>query len=416
MKRSNIKQLAWRNLWRHKTRSWLTVSAIAITTLLLVFMLSFQFGTYETMKEQNLSLLSGFAQVQNPDFKEQPNLEHGFKIPETWPQILDRQTMLSAYGFRAQTFAILSNLPDTRNRAVQIIGVQEDKEKQLSSLSQKVTRGDYFADQSVKMPIVLGKQLADYLELKIGDQLQLLGQDAYGSLAVELFTLVGTFDLNIPELNQQLAQIRLSDFQQLFAYQNQAQQLVMKSTSLPQMELIAETLFAQLQQSNYPENLLWRDWKDLQPALYQAIQMDVASAFLWYSALLLIVILIVINTLYMSLLERHNEFALLHALGMQPNQISKMLALETLFLILLGLLLGWLGGVAISAYFIQVGINLPGMEEMYAQFGISGTLYPELSALSMGFVPAVFIMAWIAMSIVIRFKLSGIRPLTGRQL
>ncbi|QKI88101.1 ABC transporter permease [Thiomicrorhabdus xiamenensis] len=416
MKRSNIKQLAWRNLWRHKTRSWLTVSAIAITTLLLVFMLSFQFGTYETMKEQNLSLLSGFAQVQNPDFKEQPNLEHGFKIPEKWSQILDQQKMLAAYGYRAQTFAILSNLPDSRNRAVQIIGVQVDKEKLLSSLSQKVTRGDYFADQSVKMPIVLGKQLADYLELKIGDQLQLLGQDAYGSLAVELFTLVGTFDLNIPELNQQLAQIRLNDFQTLFAYPNQAQQLVMKSDKLPQMDLFAKSLFAQLQQTNYPQILLWRDWKDLQPALYQAIQMDIASAFLWYSALLLIVILIVVNTLYMSLLERHNEFALLHALGMQPNQISRMLALETLFLILLGLLLGWLGGVAISAYFIQVGINLPGMEEMYAQFGISGTLYPELSALSMGFVPAVFLMAWMAMSVVIRFKLSGIRPLTGRQL
>jgi ABC-type lipoprotein release transport system permease subunit len=412
----SVRQLAWRNLWRHKTRSWLTLSAIAITTLLLVFMLSFQFGTYDTMKQQNLSLMSGFAQVQNPEFAERPNLQNGFTIGKNWTTILDQQSQLKHYSFRAQSFAILSNLSDSKNRAVQIIGVQPQREKSLSSLSQNISAGNYFTDQNQVMPIVLGKQLADALELKIGDQLQLLGQDAYGSLAVELFTLVGTFDLNISELNSQLAQIRLSDFQQLFAYQNKAQQLVLKTDKLQQMDTVAKPLFQKLEQDAYPQNLRWRDWKDLQPGLYQTIQMDIASAFLWYSALLLIVVLIVLNTLYMSILERHNEFALLHALGMHPSQISRMLSFEMLLLISLGLLLGWVLGVIVSAYFMQVGITFPGMEELFAQFGISGTLYPQLSLMSLGFVPLVFLLSWFLMAFMVRYRIAKIKPLTSRQL
>lgn len=412
----SVRQLAWRNLWRHKTRSWLTLSAIAVTTLLLVFMLSFQFGTYATMKEQNLSLMTGYAQVQNPEFGERPNLKNGFTIGENWLAILQQQTQLNGYSFRGQSFAILSNLNDSKNRAVQIIGVQPENEKAISSLSQNIARGHYFSDPEQRMPIVLGKQLAQALELKIGDQLQLLGQDAYGSLAIELFTLVGIFDLNISEFNSQLAQIRLHDFQQLFAYQNKAQQLVLKTEKLQTMDKISNALFEHLEQDAYPQKLRWRDWKDLQPGLYQTIQMDIASAFLWYSALLLIVVLIVLNTLYMSIVERHNEFALLHALGMHPQQISRMLSLEMLLLITLGLLIGWLLGVALSVYFIQVGITFSGMEALFEQFGVSGTLYPQLSLLSLGFVPVVFVISWLFMALLVRFKIAKIKPLTSRQL
>ncbi|BBP44701.1 transporter [Thiosulfatimonas sediminis] len=412
----SIRQFAWRNLWRHKTRSWLTLSAIAVTTMSLVFMLSFQFGTYASMKEQNLSLISGFAQVQNPQFSERPNLHNGFQIGKNWPTILQQQSALSGYGFRAQNFAILSNLKDTQNHAVQIMGIQPESEKTLSSLSQNISQGSYFADPNQAMPIVLGKQLAAKLELTIGDQLQLLGEDANGSLAVELFTLVGTFDLPINAFNNQLAQIRLSDFQALFAYPNQVQQLVLKTPKLAQMDKLADALFSQLEQDAYPQNLRWRDWKDLQPGLYQSIQMDIASAFLWYSALLLIVVLIVLNTLYMSVLERHNEFALLHALGMQPRQISAMLSLEILLLITLGLALGWIAGVAISLYFMHAGITFSGMEELFAQFGLSGTLYPQLSVISLAFVPLVFGIAWLLMVLLLHFKIATIKPLTSRQL
>ena len=62
--------LAWRNIWRNPRRTVLTVAAIAFAALLLVFMLSFQFGTYETMINASVSLRTGHLQVQAAGYQE----------------------------------------------------------------------------------------------------------------------------------------------------------------------------------------------------------------------------------------------------------------------------------------------------------------------------------------------------------
>ncbi|WP_319380564.1 FtsX-like permease family protein [Thiomicrorhabdus sp.] len=406
--------LAWRNLWRHRKRTWITVAAVSLTTLMLVFMLSFQFGVYDTMKEQNLRLMDGYAQIQQEDFLEQPNLEHSFVYSDQWLSILDKIDSLSAYGLRAQTYVILSNDADTQNRGALIMGVQPDKEPQLSSLAKKIISGRYLQpDDDHK--IILGKQLATQLRSKVGDQVQLLGEDHDGSLAIDLYEIVGIADTHIPELNRQLAQMTLNDFQTLFAMPNRAQQLVLMTAQIDQATNLQPLVMPQLQPLT-DSNLLFRDWKALQPALDQAIQLDLSSAILWYAALLLIVILILLNTLYMSILERQNEFALLNALGVQPMQISQMLILEIVFTTLLGLVSGVLLGMAISEYFIIHGISLPGAEGVFEQFGLSGLLYPSLSWLSVGFAPAVFGFGLLLLCAMVLFKMRNLKPLTGRQL
>ena len=57
-------RLAWRNLWRHKRRTWLTVGAMIFTNLLLIFLISLQLGSYDMMIENTLRVFSGHLQVQ----------------------------------------------------------------------------------------------------------------------------------------------------------------------------------------------------------------------------------------------------------------------------------------------------------------------------------------------------------------
>ena len=67
-------RMAWRNLWRHKRRTWLTATAMIFSNVLLVFMISLQFGTYDMMIDNTLQSFSGHAQVQVDGYRDNPKL------------------------------------------------------------------------------------------------------------------------------------------------------------------------------------------------------------------------------------------------------------------------------------------------------------------------------------------------------
>ena len=61
-------RMAWRNLWRHGRRTWLTVGAMVFSNTLLVFSISLQFGSYEMMIDNSLQAYSAHLQLQHPRY------------------------------------------------------------------------------------------------------------------------------------------------------------------------------------------------------------------------------------------------------------------------------------------------------------------------------------------------------------
>ena len=56
-------KMAWRNVWRNPRRTWLTVCAIGFACVVLIFMLSFQFGSYETMINSSIKINTGHLEL-----------------------------------------------------------------------------------------------------------------------------------------------------------------------------------------------------------------------------------------------------------------------------------------------------------------------------------------------------------------
>ena len=75
--------LAWRNLWRHPRRTWLTLGAMAFSNILLVFMISLQFGMYGLMIENTLKVFTGSLQVQAPGYKDDGKMRQ--VVPDVAP-------------------------------------------------------------------------------------------------------------------------------------------------------------------------------------------------------------------------------------------------------------------------------------------------------------------------------------------
>ncbi len=370
-----IVSLAWRNIWRQPVRSILSLVGLAFTSMILVFMLSFQFGVYDTMKTGALGLFDGFGQFQPLDYNDNPD------ISKTLPDVLAMEQQISAINgisavtARASSFAILAN--GERSFAAAVIGVDPGREAGVSNLPATVAKGRYLK-ASDSNAIVLGVRLARNLGLELGDNVTMLGTGKDGAVAADVLTLVGIFDTGISRIDRQISQIPLARFQLDYNLANSANIIAVRGDRLQDV-IAAEPALRALAAKN---GVAYLNWAELQPALSQMITLDFSTSVLMYATLVIVVVFILLNTLYMSVLERTREFGGLMAIGMRPAQIGAMAWLELIFLSFLGSIIGIVIGAAVALYFQHSGIQFEGMDEIFAQWGASGLLYPNLSPLS----------------------------------
>jgi ABC-type lipoprotein release transport system permease subunit len=362
--------LARRNLWRQPRRTILSTLAIALTTTLMVFMLSFQFGGYLGMIESSMALFDGHLQIQVKGYKKDPSIRKTIDNPNNLLSKIIQNPTVKHAGGRANGFGLLSS--PTRSFGAMIIGVQPEHEPGLSTVPKKIVEGRFFS-QGADNEIILGQRLAQNLGLKVGDAVTLLGTGLNGSMAVDSLQIIGLFKSGIPEIDRRFAEMPLTRFQETFSIPDQAHSIVLSGASAIALQEEKENILALLDSDS---NLVVLDWTELQPPILQAILLDMSSALLIYVVLIIVVTFSLLNSLLMSVLERTREFGMLMALGMKPAILGKVVWVETLMLILFGVLTGLLFGYAISEYYHQTGIYFEAMEEMMAEFGMSGSIYP----------------------------------------
>jgi hypothetical protein len=101
--------MAWRNLWRHWRRTWLTVGAMIFSNALLVFSISLQFGSYDMMIDNSLQAFSGHLQLQHPRYLDEPKMRYAVDDITELADRLRRELDLVSIGARATGFALASS-------------------------------------------------------------------------------------------------------------------------------------------------------------------------------------------------------------------------------------------------------------------------------------------------------------------
>ncbi len=396
-------RLAWRNLWRHGRRTWLTVGAMIFCNALLVFLISFQFGTYRMMIDGNLSVLTGHIQIQHKLFNAEPRMRYSMANGAALAAQLRRKTGIPAMAARGTTFALASS--EQRSFGIQIIGVQPEYESAVSSLPGLVSEGRYLRQEDAD-EIVIGSVLARNLKLELGDELTFLGSGRDGSFAAGVVTVVGIINSGISDLDRSLAQIPLGYFQSVFAMDDAVHSIVVNVGVLSRVDPVK----TELTQLVGDGDLVVLDWDELQPGLRQAIQADLFSAFVMYAVLIVLVAFSVLNTQLMSVLERTREFGVMMALGLRPGGLARLVLLETAIMSLLGLALGCLLGILIAGYFQTYGLYIPGMEEAMDRYNLPGRLYPQVSVLSALLGPVIVFLGGMLAAIYPSLRLYTLQP------
>lgn len=397
-------RLAWRNLWRHPRRTWLTTGAMMFSNMLLVFLISLQFGMYGLMIDNTLQAFTGHLQIQAPGYIDDE------KMRQTVDDIVPLATKLrdhfdsDSIAARATAFALVSS--EERSYGIAVVGVEPGFERNVSTLPGLVSEGRYLGESDAA-EIVIGAALARNLRVSLGDELTLIGSGRDGSFAAAVVNIVGVFDSGLADFDRSITEIPLDFFQDVFYMDGSGHHLVINLPLIDDVPIVQQQVEALLPAD---QDLVVHDWDALQPGLKQAIKADMSSAFFMYGILVILVAFSVLNTQLMSVLERTHEFGIVMSLGLTPGRLGRLVLLETAILGFLGLLLGAVLGALVTYWFSVNGFSYPGMEEMTAKFHLPSRFYPQISVLSLMIGPVVVFIFTILAAVYPALRLHKLHP------
>ncbi len=397
-------RLAWRNLWRHPRRTWLTTGAMMFSNTLLVFMIAIQFGMYELMIDNTLQTFTGHLQIQAPGYKDEQKMR--LTVPAAVPlaETLRAELPAVSTAARGTAFALISS--EERSYGIAVFGVEPAFEPAVSTLPGLVSEGRFLQGDDTA-EIVVGAALARNLRVALGDELTLLGSGRDGSFAAAVVNIVGIFDTGVTDFDRSITEIPLGLFQDVFYMEGSGHHVVINAGGIDGVAELQTRVAALLPKG---QDLVVHDWDALQPGLKQAIKADMSSAFFMYGILVVLVAFSVLNTQLMSVLERTHEFGVVLALGLKPGRLGRLVLLETAIMGVLGLVLGAILGGLVTYWFSVHGFSIPGMDEMAAKFNLPARFYPQVTPLSLLTGPAVVFLFTILAAVYPALRLQRLHP------
>ncbi|RME94988.1 MAG: ABC transporter permease [Bacteroidetes bacterium] len=366
-----IPTLAWRNIWRNPTRSFVIIGAIVLGIWALVFMLSFTVGMVQSYVDNAIKNGIGHLQVHQAAYREEAKVTHYFFTTDLPLAAWQADSRITGVALRTLTQAMIASSRSTRG--VQVRGIDPEAEVHTTPIEQQIVEGDFLPGDK-KNPIVIGVELAKKLQVKIRSKVVLTFQDLNGDITAGAFRVVGLYDSGNKMLNESVVLVRRADLNRLLGQEDIAHELSFLLSDITQLPAVQREVAASL------PKLLVEDYREVAPDLQLYEGQIQTSANIFMLIIMLALLFGIVNTMLMAVLERYRELGMLMAIGMNKVRVFGMIVLETILLALLALLPGLLLGWATVSWLAQTGIDLTTFRGGLSQFGMSTVVYPKLQS------------------------------------
>lgn len=335
--------LAWRNIWRNKRRSLITILSITFAVLLACVMRSMQLGSYDRMIENSVRFYTGYIQIHKSGYWNDKVIDNSFQYDASKLDKVNQIKGVQTYVPRLESFALSSYKNQTKGGLV--MGVDPEREDDLTRVKNKLVEGDYL--NSTDDGILLSQGLAKYLKATVGDTIVLLGQGYHGANAAGLFPVRGIIKFAMPQQNGQLIYMTLAKAQWFYA----ADGLITSAALVIDDADAAGRITKQIRRIFDGEAYEVMDWKELVPDLLQSIELDSISGRVMLWILYLVIGFGMFGTYLMMTAERQYEFGVMIAVGMRRLRLQTIVFMEIAMMTAIGVVVGILLSLPALTYF-----------------------------------------------------------------
>ena len=343
-------EVSWRNLWRNRTRTNVTIAAVALCIAILIIFQSMIVGLIEKAVFNTTNLVIGEVQIHANGYLNDKSLYKDLKNTEKIKSIAKKNNI--GLVERSYGFGLISS--GTKSAGAQFWGVNPESELMHFDFAKHINQGT-FLNSSSSNKIVLGNKLALSLAAEVGTELVVFVQGADGSLGNDLFYVSGILKNVADNIDRSAAIILENDFNILFSSNNMIHEIALNSKGNFEAEEIQNLMSAEIKDVEIDT------WKQLMPTI--ALMTEKMSVFMRTLFSLIFSIaagLGVMNTMIMSTYDRMKEFGIIRAIGATPWRIIKQVSLESFILTFVASIIGTVVGLSAALYFQKYGFDVSG--------------------------------------------------------
>ena len=381
--------LAWRNIWRNKRRSLITIGSITFAVLLACFMRSMQLGSYERMIDSAARFYTGYIQIHQNGYWKDKTLDNSFPDSQELKDHVAAVPGVEAVVPRLESFTLASFNQKTKGGL--ILGIDPEQEDALTRVKEKVTQGQYL--EANDQAVMVSEGLAGYLHIGIGDSLVLISQGYHGTNAVGIYPVKGIMKFPSPAQNNGTIYLPLKEAQWFFAAPDMLTSLSLVVEKATLVDEIVTNLTSTLDTTAYEV----MGWQTLMPDLVQGIEIDNISGRIMVWILYSVIGFGMFGTFLMMTAERMYEFGVMMSIGMKRLTMQFTIFLEMAIMSAIGVIAGICITLPFLTYYAHNPIYFTGESaEAIEKFGVEPAYFFSLQpSIFYNQAWAIFIMAFI---------------------
>ncbi len=246
-------------------------------------------------------------------------------------------------------------------RGAIVRGIEPSLESGVAELGRRhMVAGRLDALQPGEYGVVLGVELARYLQARVGDRVTLIAPQGLVTPAgviprLKQFRVVGLFEVGLFEYDGGLALVHIDDAQRLYRMGEQVSGVRLRLADLFEARTIAKLLGDQLAGATVT------DWTQSHASFFRAVKVEKNVMFFILTLIVMVAAFNIVSTLIMVVTDKRSDIAILRTLGASPASIMRIFVIQGFLIGVVGTLAGLIGGVALA---INVDVVVPFLERM----------------------------------------------------